>query len=116
MGILRAEIYGNANIGAFTISTDKYSLVPHDAPEKVIYALEDALKVKAIKCTVGGSVLLGVLVAGNSKGLLLPHYTSDEELELLRSALGDVEITLLPSKKTAIGNMVLVNDLSLIHI
>jgi len=107
--IERLTIYGSYSIGVFFLSTDKYVLAPHDTPKKTITLLEDILNVNVITTTVGGSVLIGVLASGNSNGLLLPYYSSDDELKYLRSQL-HINVVRLPSKRTALGNIILTND------
>jgi translation initiation factor 6 len=62
-----------------------------------------------IKTTIGHSTLIGILVAGNRNGLLVPHIILDEELEHLRTVLG-CPVTPLNSKLTALGNLILTND------
>lgn len=108
--IERMSIYGSSSIGAFIFANNDFALLPIDVPTKVEKRVKDALKVNVVRVSVMSSVLLGVLVAGNSQGLLLPKHTLDDEIKALRRELGDVNIALLPSKKNAIGNIVLTND------
>ena len=56
-------------------------------------------------------------MAGNNKGIILPYLVKDEELEILRKSIGDeLNIGVLPSKKTAVGNIILANDkAALVH-
>ena len=70
---------------------------------------EENLQVKVYRATVGGSVLLGILMAGNNHGLLLPNSATDEEVNALRR-LGDGSVARLPTKLTALGNLILTND------
>jgi translation initiation factor 6 len=50
-----------------------------------------------------------VLVAANSHGILLPHYTFKNEIKLLIKETG-VIVEKVESRKTAIGNLILTND------
>lgn len=109
MPIELATIYGSEYVGAFSLATDRYVLIPRDANEKFRRIVEDNLKVPAYRVSIGASPLIGVLAAGNSYGLLLPFITLLEEFEILKKELG-VEVSVLPSAKTALGNMILVND------
>jgi len=102
-------IYGNSSIGVFCLATDSYVLIPPDIPDKILKVVESTLRTPIIQTRIGESVLLGALAAGNSKGLLLPHIVTDDELNFLRSNL-DVNIDILPSRRTALGNIILVND------
>ncbi len=78
-------------------------------PGKVEEVFEENLQVEIHRATVAGSVLLGILVAGNNHGLLLPNSATDEEVEVF-SKLGDGNVARLPTKLTALGNLILAND------
>jgi len=104
-----ATIYGSYYVGAFSLATDKYALIPRDAGGKFQRIVEESLGVPVYRVSVGASPLIGILAVGNSRGLLLPFITLPEELELLKKELG-VEVVAMQSAKTALGNMVLAND------
>ena len=104
-----ATIYGSYYVGAFSLASDKYALIPRDADEKFRRAVEENLEVPVYRASVGASPLIGILAAGNSRGLLLPFITLPEELESLKKEL-DVEVAVMRSVKTALGNMILAND------
>ena len=109
MPIELATIYGSYFVGAFSLATDRYALIPSDAHEKFRRIVEENLEVPAYKVSIGASPLIGILAVGNSRGLLLPFITLPEELELLKKELG-IEVAVLRSVKTALGNMILTND------
>ncbi len=109
MPIELATIYGSYYVGAFSLATDKYALIPRDAGGKFQRIVEESLGVPVYRVSVGASPLIGILAVGNSRGLLLPFITLPEELELLKKELG-VEVVAMQSAKTALGNMVLAND------
>jgi translation initiation factor 6 len=54
-------------------------------------------------------VLVGALVCANSKGILLPNSIRGEELEVIKSNF-EGSVTVMETKKTAFGNLVLAND------
>jgi translation initiation factor 6 len=58
-----------------------------------------------------------MLNLGNSKGLLVPHTTTTEELLHLRNSLPDsVVIQRIEERLSALGNIVTVNDhVALLH-
>ncbi len=109
MAVERIKFKGTPNIGVFLLVTDSYAVVPPDTPNKVIRAIKENLEVEPVKSSIGESRLIGVLSAGNTKGLLVPYYTLDDELEALKKAL-DVNVSRVPGKITAIGNVVLANE------
>lgn len=72
--------------------------------------LGEQLKVKTIFTTIGYSLLIGALACANSKGIILPHFIREEEIEPIRAVASDTNITVMETKRTAYGNMVLAND------
>ncbi len=109
MAVTRIKFKGTSSIGVFMLATDSYAIVPPDTPRKVIRAVRETLEVEAVKSLIGESRLIGVLSAGNQKGLLVPYYALEDEIEGLKRALG-VNVSRVPGKVTAIGNMVLTNE------
>ncbi|MCS7097230.1 MAG: translation initiation factor IF-6 [Candidatus Methanomethylicia archaeon] len=107
--IEKISIYGSSNIGVFISPTDEYVLIPSNLPPKIVDIIRDVLRVKVIEINLCDSVLLGVLTVGNSRGLLTPYYTPQEDIVYLKSKL-KVNIDKLPCKITALGNVILAND------
>jgi translation initiation factor 6 len=67
------------------------------------------LKVKVVATTVGKSVIVGALACSNSNGMVLPPFAREDELEAIKKA-SDLNVTVMDTKKTAYGNLVLAND------
>lgn len=109
MAIYLYSLIGSASIGVYSLATDTIVMVPKLVPLKKAERLGEWLKVKLIHTTIGGSVLVGALACANSNGILLPHFIREEELENIESVL-EGNITIMKTKKTAYGNMVLAND------
>jgi translation initiation factor 6 len=59
---------------------------------------------------IGECSLIGALTSANSNGVALPHYATEEEIHTIKSALPDINIVVMETKRTAYGNMVLAND------
>jgi len=107
--ISRLSLYGNPNIGAFLFATDKFALAPPDIPRKFEEEMSSTLRVPLYKTTICGSVLLGIFITGNSKGLLVPHNAKEDEISFIESSVS-IPVVQYNGKKNALGNMVLVND------
>jgi len=101
---------GSASIGVYSLTTQRMALVPPQVSEGKVKRLEECLRVKVIKTTVGESVLIGALASANSKGIALPNYVADEEIRTIKSSLPDINVAIMETKRTAYGNMVLAND------
>jgi translation initiation factor 6 len=84
-------------------------IVPPQVSKTKAQKLEEWLRTKVVVTAIGKSVLIGALACANSKGIVLPHFTQREEIDSIKSAL-DVNITVMETKKTAYGNLILAND------
>ncbi|MEM3730154.1 MAG: translation initiation factor IF-6 [Candidatus Bathyarchaeia archaeon] len=109
MAIYLSSLFGSPSIGVYASTTDKVAIVPKLVPLKKAQRLAEWLKVKLIHTNIGGSILAGSLVCANSKGILLPHFIREEELKIIESNF-DGNITIMETKRTAYGNLVLAND------
>jgi translation initiation factor 6 len=67
------------------------------------------LKTKLVHTSIGGSIVVGALACANSNGILLPNLMREEELTVIRRCF-EGNITVMDTKKTAYGNLVLAND------
>ncbi len=111
MDIAKATFLGNSSLGIFALATDKYILLPYSIKQNILETVEKVLEVPIIQTTVGGTVLVGAMVAGNSNILFVPSTISPEEMNLIKSPLeGKVEIIEIESKLTALGNLIVMND------
>lgn len=109
MAIYLSSLVGSVSIGVYSLATEKFVIVPKLVPLKKAEKLEEWLKVKLIHTCVGGSVLVGALACANSNGILLPHFIKEEEYTAIKSAF-EGNITIMETRRTAYGNMVLAND------
>jgi len=103
------DTFGSASIGVYIRATEEFIIVPKQVPSTKVEKLQEWFKTKIVKTNIGGSVLIGSLICANSNGMILPRFVWDEELEALKS-LRDVNITVMDTKRTAYGNLVLTND------
>ncbi|MCD6324781.1 translation initiation factor IF-6 [Candidatus Bathyarchaeota archaeon] len=109
MPIYLLDTFGSASIGVYIRATEEFIIVPKQVPSTKVEKLQEWFKTKIVKTNIGGSVLIGSLICANSNGMILPRFVWDEELEALKS-LRDVNITVMDTKRTAYGNLVLTND------
>jgi translation initiation factor 6 len=109
LAIYLSGIVGSASIGRYSLTTDKMVIIPKSVPPKKAERLSQYLKTKLIHTTIGGSILVGALACANSNGILLPNFVREEEIENIRHSFQG-NITIMDTKKTAYGNLVLAND------
>ncbi len=108
MTIIPLDIIGNVYVGNYAVSTEEIALVPLGTPKRKMDKIGEALGVGVHGVNIAASRLIGIFVAANSKGLLLPEVVEPEEVKGLK-AVG-VNPTIVHSKWTAWGNLVLTND------
>jgi translation initiation factor 6 len=104
-----SSIVGSPSIGVYALATENIVLIPRMVPIEKAQEYADWLRTKLLYTSIGGSVLGGALVCANSNGMLLPSYVRQEELAQIKSVF-DGNITIMETKKTAYGNLVLASD------
>ncbi len=104
----KAGFYGDVNIGLFGAACDKFTVVP-DESLKV-----DVLKVPTIISSISSTQLIGLFLAVNSAGIVFPKIVEKNEVRRIISSLEErgieVEHTVLKSRYTALGNLIVCND------
>jgi len=109
LAVYFSSIVGSPSIGVYSIANDQFVIIPAMVPQKKARKTAEWLKTKLIHTSIGGSVLAGALACANSNGILLPPSIKDEELTKIKAAFKG-NITIMETKKTAYGNLVLAND------
>ena len=109
MAIYLSSLVGSASIGVYSLATDHVFIAPNSVPTNKAERLSEWLKVKLIHTSIGGSILVGAFVCANSYGILLPSLIRQRELEAIQRCF-EGNITIMETKKTAYGNLVLAND------
>jgi len=105
---LKAKFYGDPNIGLYGFATDDYCLLGLEPDKKILGKIETALGTTIKAATVAGTEFIGLFVTGNKNGIVLPHIVEDYEIKKLKSLGLNLEI--IKSRETALGNMILCND------
>ena len=109
MALSLFNLFGSASIGVYSLATDTMVIVPPQVPKTRAQKLGEWLGTKVVITTIGESVLVGALACANSNGIVLPHFTQEEEIDAIKSA-SDINITVMETKNTAYGNLILAND------
>ncbi len=106
------EYKGSYNIGAFGIATDKYAIVGEGFREKIIEDIKEVLSVPVYVQNIMSEPVVGILLSGNSNGLLVPSTIKDEEFKQLKALFNDIVIEMISFKtyENALGNIILAND------
>jgi len=109
VAIYLLDIYRSSNIGIFLKSNSGFLLVPKGLAETKVAKLSKYLGLKAVETSIGGSRLLGPLIAMNSRGILVSRLAEDVEVRSLREATG-LLVERLPTRYTSVGNLIAAND------
>jgi translation initiation factor 6 len=109
LSIALIDFSGNPNIGVYAFATEDHALVPVGLPPRTKRVIERTLRVTVVEAKILQTTLLGILMAGNSSGVIVPYLASDGEIELIHNTLG-VRVSRLSTNLTALGNIILAND------
>lgn len=101
------DFHSNPFIGILGLATDSFAAVQKGLGEKVLEEIEETLNVPVIEMEIGGSKLIGALMAANSNGAVVSYIADPDELKPLKKY---VNIGILEDKYNAAGNNILVND------
>lgn len=99
---------GNSFLGIFARTSDKLTVLPKNAPEKLRRVCSGVLKTPVITASISNSSLIGVFCAMNSNGMVLPSTAYELEVRWLRE--NSVNAVVVEDKRSALGNNLLVND------
>jgi translation initiation factor 6 len=98
---------GDPNIGVFARVLGDIAIVPPESTEEFKTAVRDALDVTLVETTIQGSTIVGSLVAGNSRGIVVSGLATEEEIDQLAEYR---EVLLLTESMNAAGNVIMAND------
>ncbi|MCX6769906.1 MAG: translation initiation factor IF-6 [Candidatus Micrarchaeota archaeon] len=107
MMITKAANFGNPHVGLFAKANDSTAFVDISASPKLLSALP-ALGVKIKQTAFGGSGLIGIYLAMNNNGAVVPSFCSKEEISILKAS--GLSVATLPGQFCAAGNNVSAND------
>jgi translation initiation factor 6 len=109
LGIFKYDVYRSPNVGIYTKCNDDFVFLPNGFATSKAKNLSEFLKVDYTFTSIANTRLLGPLMVVNNKGILLPRNSLDEELSHLKKSTG-LNVDILETKHTAIGNLISVND------
>lgn len=106
--MMRLSRYGgNPNIAVFATANESLALTAADASPEFERTLGEVLGVDVVKLSVGGSFVVGSLVAMNSNGAMVSMLADDGEIARISAR---IPCTRLDDRLNAAGNNILVND------
>ncbi|NHI02333.1 hypothetical protein DYY67_2015 [Candidatus Nitrosotalea sp. TS] len=109
MGIFKYDVYRSPNVGIYAKCNDSFVFIPNGFAITKVKNLCEFLKTDHVFTSVANTRLLGVLMVMNNNGILLPRNSLEEEVVHLKKSTG-LNVDILDTKHTAIGNLICVND------
>ncbi|MFX0001922.1 MAG: translation initiation factor IF-6 [Candidatus Hodarchaeota archaeon] len=111
MTIIKAQIFGKSLIGVYLTANNSYLLYPPTLIKPLIKKFITIFEEPFYPLTINNSNLLGVYLASNKYGIIVPHIIREDELNKLKSYMNDsYNIGVLKSIDNAFGNLILCND------
>jgi len=98
---------GDPNIGVFARVVGDIAIVPPTAPDEFRDAVRQALDVELVPTLVQGSAIIGSLMCGNSRGIIVSGLATDDEIARFSEYR---EVMRLSETMNAAGNVIMVND------
>lgn len=105
---MKTAYFGNPWLGMFMKTNDRHTFIPLDSMKKLEDAVAQELKTEVTKIGIADSNLLGVYLAMNSAGIILPNITGESEIALVKKAGLNVYVS--KDRHNANGNNIAVND------
>ena len=109
MGIFKYDVYRSPNVGIYAKCNDSFVFIPNGFAATKVENLCEFLKTDHVFTSVANTRLLGVLMVMNNNGILLPRNSLEEEVDHLKKSTG-LNVDILDTKHTAIGNLICAND------
>lgn len=107
MPIGLGDIFGSDQLGVFLAAVGKVVFHPPEMDSGIIAEIERCLDLEPAPMSIGGSQLLGALLAGNSHGMAVADLVTKEDLDKLTS-FGDLVV--MESGINTAGNLLVVNE------
>lgn len=109
LDIIKYDVYRGPNIGVYTKVNDSFVFLPNGFAKTKAKNLADYLKTDFIFTSIANTRLIGTLMVVNNNGMLLPNISFSHELEHLKKST-DLNVEVLDTKFTALGNLICAND------
>lgn len=109
LDIIKYDVYRGPNIGVYTKVNDSFVFLPNGFAKTKAKNLSDYLKTDFIFTSIANTRLIGTLMVANNNGMLLPNISFSHELEHLKKST-DLNVEVLDTKFTALGNLICAND------
>ncbi|HHH77972.1 MAG: translation initiation factor IF-6 [Candidatus Freyarchaeota archaeon] len=105
----RLDFNNNPYLGVFCRANDEVAFVTPLLQKKERKTVEESLNVKTVELTIGGSAIVGSLMAMNSHGAVVADFIGEDEIGILEKSF-DGNFLVIKDNFNAAGNNILAND------
>jgi len=105
---LRLNFNGDPNLGLYGFANDAYCFLGFEPHQSILKKIKETLNVNFLITTIAGTELAGLFIAGNKNGIILPKIVESFEIKKIKEF--ELNIKVINSKETALGNLILCND------
>ena len=102
-------MYRNPNIGVYISVNDDFVFLPLGFAKTKADHLAEYLEAVPLYCSVANTRLIGSLMTLNNNGILLPTTSYADEYDFFKKHT-NLNVGVLDSKYTALGNVICAND------
>ena len=112
MRVLQTDFFGDHNLGLFSTMSEEFCLIGNPLSKKKSSDIAKVTGAKLFQTTIANSEIVGIFCSMNSNGIVIPKITTDREIAALKKfgKENDLNINMIGTKFTALGNVVLCND------
>lgn len=112
MELIKLRVKGSVHIGVYVFANDYIGFIPPGLSREEKEAIMNTLDIELVETKIAETDLVGVFIAGNNHGVVLPRNVLDEEVERIKPYLAkhDMNLYISRSKHTAMGNIILSNN------
>jgi translation initiation factor 6 len=103
MYFIKMNFRGDTNLGLYGFATDRYCLTGFGNKK-----MKSVLHVPVYTCNLLNMDMVGLFVAGNSRGIVINDVIEEYNMKTLKHYFDSILV--LKTRYTAIGNLVLMND------
>ncbi len=109
LDIIKYDVYRNSNVGVYINANDDFVFVPNGFAKTKAKKLSAYMKNKYIFASIANTRLVGILMVVNNYGMLLPKTCLEDEINYFKKNTS-LNVQVLDSKYTALGNIISAND------
>lgn len=110
----RLDINGNPHVGVFVRTNDEVTFAANQLTDKDYGQIREALETDLVALTIGGSRLIGSLLAINKRAAMVSSLVDPADVKRIEET--GLEVAVFDDSLNAAGNNILVNDkAALVH-